>query len=321
MMGRGSKQGLRRGFTIVELLIVIVVIGILAAITIVAYNGIQNRAKIASLQTAVSQVGKKIAVYSVTNGDSYPVTLDLAGVTNSNGITYEYSVNNTVTPRTYCVTSTAGTLSYYLSSTNSTPTAGSCSGHSNGGVAATITNIIRDPRATSAWGFGSGTGGSTIKTLVSDARFPGGSALELAWTAAPSDPGGLYIMQALTANAQVGQRYFISIRYAASWSGASTTVFLNGPAVILPSETIVDRGDGTKELRTFVTADSTLYNSLNIALAFAYNQPLPTAGSTLRVGGIMMVAGDQYSNYSDGGTSGWGWTGTTNASTSTGPRQ
>ena len=35
----------RTGFTIVELLIVIVVIGILAAITIVAFNGIQTRAK------------------------------------------------------------------------------------------------------------------------------------------------------------------------------------------------------------------------------------------------------------------------------------
>ncbi len=33
-----SKQ---RGFTIVELLIVIVVIGVLAAIVIVAYNGVQ----------------------------------------------------------------------------------------------------------------------------------------------------------------------------------------------------------------------------------------------------------------------------------------
>ena len=35
----------KSGFTIVELLIVIVVIGILAAITIVAYNGIQSRAR------------------------------------------------------------------------------------------------------------------------------------------------------------------------------------------------------------------------------------------------------------------------------------
>jgi prepilin-type N-terminal cleavage/methylation domain-containing protein len=38
----------RSGFTIVELLIVIVVVGILAAITIVAYNGIQDRARLAA---------------------------------------------------------------------------------------------------------------------------------------------------------------------------------------------------------------------------------------------------------------------------------
>ncbi len=40
-----------RGFTIVELLIVIVVIGILAAITIVAFNGVQQRAKDSRMQS------------------------------------------------------------------------------------------------------------------------------------------------------------------------------------------------------------------------------------------------------------------------------
>lgn len=40
--------GKRHGFTIVELLIVIVIIGILAAITIVAYNGISERARLAA---------------------------------------------------------------------------------------------------------------------------------------------------------------------------------------------------------------------------------------------------------------------------------
>lgn len=45
MLNMWAKTRTSSGFTIVELLIVIVVIGILAAITIVAYNGIQERAE------------------------------------------------------------------------------------------------------------------------------------------------------------------------------------------------------------------------------------------------------------------------------------
>lgn len=46
------------GFTIVELLIVIVVIAILAAISVVAYNGIQTRARDAARDTALSTLKK-----------------------------------------------------------------------------------------------------------------------------------------------------------------------------------------------------------------------------------------------------------------------
>ena len=52
-------KGKQHGFTIVELLIVIVVIAILAAITIVAYNGIQSRAKTSAAQSAAETLQKK----------------------------------------------------------------------------------------------------------------------------------------------------------------------------------------------------------------------------------------------------------------------
>lgn len=55
----------RDGFTIVELLIVIVVIGILAAITIVAYNGIQSRASDASVQSDLNAISKRMELYRI----------------------------------------------------------------------------------------------------------------------------------------------------------------------------------------------------------------------------------------------------------------
>lgn len=66
-----------KGFTIVELLIVIVVIGILAAITIVAFNGVQNRGKSAAAQSMANSVVKKIEAWNSVVG-SYPTYCQLA---------------------------------------------------------------------------------------------------------------------------------------------------------------------------------------------------------------------------------------------------
>lgn len=59
------------GFTIVELLIVVVIIAILAAITLVTYNGIQQRANNAAIIDAASKSLRMIQAYIATN-DAYP---------------------------------------------------------------------------------------------------------------------------------------------------------------------------------------------------------------------------------------------------------
>ena len=61
-----------KGFTIVELLIVIVIIGILAAISSVAFNGIQSRAHTSAVQQDLSAFSKKIEFFYIDNG-RYPV--------------------------------------------------------------------------------------------------------------------------------------------------------------------------------------------------------------------------------------------------------
>jgi type II secretion system protein G len=98
-------QPKQRGFTIVELLIVIVVIAILAAIVIVAYQGIQGRARDSARLSDMKMIMKALEVYK-TNTGSYPspnstpnaqgwevstngasATNFLGSIINSNGVT------------------------------------------------------------------------------------------------------------------------------------------------------------------------------------------------------------------------------------------
>lgn len=62
-----------RGFTIVELLIVIITISILAGVVLVAYNGVQNNAKLGKIQADIKNVQRMVETYKTFNG-TYPVT-------------------------------------------------------------------------------------------------------------------------------------------------------------------------------------------------------------------------------------------------------
>lgn len=57
------------GFTIVELLIVIVIIGILAALVIVAYNGLQVKARDVKRKSDLAYIAKALKLYETDNGN------------------------------------------------------------------------------------------------------------------------------------------------------------------------------------------------------------------------------------------------------------
>ena len=66
----------KKGFTIVELLIVIVVIGILATLVIVTFTGIQQKARNSQRQTDINALDSHIEAYYAESGN-YPTLANL----------------------------------------------------------------------------------------------------------------------------------------------------------------------------------------------------------------------------------------------------
>ena len=77
------------GFTIVELLIVIVVIAILTTISFITYNGIKHRAVDSAVDSNVTTVLRKMAEYGVEKGNT-PVYLFGYALHNSDDGTYDF---------------------------------------------------------------------------------------------------------------------------------------------------------------------------------------------------------------------------------------
>jgi prepilin-type N-terminal cleavage/methylation domain-containing protein len=106
-----------RGFTIVELLIVIVVIAILAAITIVAFNGIQERSQVARAQSDMSNMQKLVELYRGDNS-TYPLASSWVFQATSNRNTFIPGL----VPEYASALPLAGPNAQYIYRTNSTGT-------------------------------------------------------------------------------------------------------------------------------------------------------------------------------------------------------
>jgi prepilin-type N-terminal cleavage/methylation domain-containing protein len=109
------------GFTIVELLVVIVVIGVLATISIVSYVGISSEAAVSVIKSDLKNASTKLGLMNATDG-LYPLTD--ADLPRSNGTTYQYVTHN----NGYCLgaTSTAAGEYYHILSADGTIKDGAC---------------------------------------------------------------------------------------------------------------------------------------------------------------------------------------------------
>lgn len=322
------KRDMSRGFTIVELLIVIVVIAILAAITIVAYNGIQERARASSVASALNQANKKIAVWQVDNPGQYPADLAAAGITSTDSVSFQYTVDNSTNPPTYCVTATTGSTSYKTSSTATTPTSGGCPGHGQGGQAA-ITNLAINPSVetnTTGWSGTYGASGAGTLARISGSGQSGPNYYRMTWSTAPTSmtSSGLWLASNATTPAAAGKTYTASGYLRSSWSGGTFNLNLvpyssswtysggevYGSQITMPANT------WTRFTATITAPAST--ENMTIRLRAA-GGTLPGVSASLDADAFMLTEGSSAPNYADGNSTNWVWNGTTNNASSTGP--
>jgi len=136
LRGLSLYSKLKQGFTIVELLIVVVVIAILASITIVSYNGVTKSAKNSAIQGILSQAVQKLELAKMNSAtDTYPASLSDAGLdlVSSGDTLYTYAPSSD--SKLFCLASSRSGRTYYITSTIQTPKPGIC--NASVGVAGT----------------------------------------------------------------------------------------------------------------------------------------------------------------------------------------
>lgn len=307
-----KKQVLHReGFTIVELLIVVVVIAILVAITIVSYNGITNQAKSSAAQQAAQQAAQKVMAYQITNTD-YPSTLADLSLEDTDSIRYTYIVSNATSAKNYCISATNKStpiIAYAVSSTSGGVMKGEC-----------ITNTAINPSATTMTGYAY-AGAPGANSIVSSGGYSGSTFVRRSYSG--SGTGGLYFGVRDTPNSlqiSAGETYTltayvrasspVTLRAAIEWKDSANIVgTTSGPTVNVGTNWVRLTATGTAPVGSFQA--TTTY----------YIQGAWSAGSYNDLDAVQFTASSAAFSYGDGDSPGWFWNGTPHDSTSTGPAE
>ena len=87
----------RRGFTLVEILIVVIILGILAAIVIPQFTNASNDARKSSLTSQLQTLRSQIQLYALQHLDQYPPLLVAGGATAWDNMTVKTNADHTTT--------------------------------------------------------------------------------------------------------------------------------------------------------------------------------------------------------------------------------
>ncbi len=122
-----QKQSMT-GFTLVELLVVIVLIGILSTLSIVAYTGYQRRSVDTATRAAATEALNAIKIdHANANNDTYPISLADARYTTPKDMTAHYVTNADRTRFCIQIKSNNHTdIVYFVTTTMSRPQSGLC---------------------------------------------------------------------------------------------------------------------------------------------------------------------------------------------------
>lgn len=91
------KAQMQKGFTLIELMIVVAIIGILAAVALPAYQDYTARAKISEVVVQMAAAKTGVAEYYATTGKLDGLNNNLAGLAASSDLTTDYLEGLTVT--------------------------------------------------------------------------------------------------------------------------------------------------------------------------------------------------------------------------------
>jgi len=153
-----QKKGKQKGFTLIELMIVVAIIGVLAAVAIPAYSDYTAKAQVSEAFSLAASAKQAVTLYHAEK-NSFPTSNTMAGLEAAAAI-----------KGTYVASVAVGALGVI------TVTMGPAS---DGVVAAGLT-VVLEPDDTSAgsiqWACNALTGGATVKSTVPDKYLPSSCA-------------------------------------------------------------------------------------------------------------------------------------------------